>query len=80
MQLYINDPVASISQPVRRLRGFERVTLAPGEKRTVTFKLDRSDFGFYDNRGRFVVEPGRIDVYAGSSSSATMTKSFTVLR
>src|SRR5215204_4333244 len=72
VQLYINDPVASISQPVRRLRGFERVTLQPGEEQTVTFTLDRSDFGFYDNRGRFVVEPGRIDVYAGNSSAADL--------
>ena len=78
VQLYIHDPVARISQPVRRLRGFERVTLGPGQSRTVTFTLDRSDFGFYDNRGRFVVEPGVIDVYAGSSSAATLTKSFTV--
>jgi beta-glucosidase len=78
VQLYIHDPVASISQPVRRLRGFERVTLNPGQPRTITFKLDRSDFGFYDNRGRFVVEPGEIDVYAGNSSNATLTKSFTV--
>jgi beta-glucosidase len=78
VQLYLHDPVASISQPVRRLRGFERVTLDPGEARTVTFTLDRSDFGFYDNRGRFVVEPGQIDVYAGNSSSAEMTRSFTV--
>jgi mannose-6-phosphate isomerase-like protein (cupin superfamily) len=67
VQLYLHDPVASISQPVRRLRGFERVTLAPGQSRTVTFTLDKSDFGFYDDRGRLVVEPGRIDVYAGSS-------------
>jgi beta-glucosidase len=78
VQLYIHDPVASISQPVRRLRGFERVTLEPGQKRTVTFTLNKSDFGFYDNRGRFVVEPGRIDVYAGNSSAAEMTKSFNV--
>ena len=78
VQLYLHDPVASISQPVRRLRGFERVTLAPGQKQTVTFTLDRSDFGFYDNRGEFVVEPGRVDVYAGNSSRAAMTQSFTV--
>jgi len=78
VQLYIHDQVASISQPVRRLRGFERVTLDPGKSTTVTFTLDRSDFGFYDNRGQFVVEPGRIDVYAGNSSSAGMMKSFTV--
>jgi beta-glucosidase len=78
VQLYIHDLVASISQPVRRLRGFERVTLNPGESQTVTFTLDKSDFGFYDNRGKFVVEPGQIDVYAGNSSSADMTRSFTV--
>ena len=78
VQLYLHDPVASISQPVRRLRGFQRVTLGPGETTTVTFTLDRSDFGFYDNRGKFVVERGGIDVYAGNSSSADLTQSFTV--
>lgn len=80
VQLYLHDPVASISQPVRRLRGFERVTLDPGRSRTVTFTLDREDVGFYDNQGRFVVEPGRIDLYAGTSSTATLTRSFTVTR
>ena len=78
VQLYIHDPVASISQPVRRLRGFERVTLNPGETRRVTFTLDKDDFGFYDERGKFVVEPGQIDVYAGDSSSAALVQSFTV--
>ena len=79
VQLYIHDPVASISQPVRRLRGFQRVTLAPGEtKKNITFHLDKSDFGFYDNSGNFVVEPGQIEVYAGDSSTADLTKSFTV--
>jgi beta-glucosidase len=78
VQLYLHDPVASLSQPVRRLRGFERVTLGRGQTRTVTFKLDRSDFGFYDNRGRFVVEPGTIDVYAGNSSKADLKQSFLV--
>jgi beta-glucosidase len=78
VQLYIHDPVASISQPVRRLRGFQRVTLAPHDKQTVSFSLDKKDFGFYDNRGEFVVEPGRIDVYAGDSSNANLVQSFTV--
>jgi beta-glucosidase len=78
VQLYLHDPVASIEQPVRRLRGFERLALRPGQTRTVTFTLDRSDFGFYDNRGRFVVEPGEIDVYAGDSSLADDEQSFTV--
>ena len=66
-QLYIHDPVASISQPVRRLRGFERVTLAPGRRRPCSWQLDASDVGFYDNRGKFRVEPGLIEVYAGNT-------------
>jgi beta-glucosidase len=78
VQLYIQDPVASISQPVRRLRGFQRMTLDPGGSQTVTFTLDKSDFGFYDNRGKFIVEPGTINVYAGDNSSADMKATFTV--
>jgi beta-glucosidase len=78
-QLYIRDPVASISQPVRRLRGFQRVTLQPGQTTTVSWTLDRDDVGFYDNRSRFVVENGRIDVFVGNTSSATDNRqSFTV--
>jgi beta-glucosidase len=78
VQLYIHDPVASISQPVRRLRAFERVTLTPGQTKAVSFSLNRNDVGFYDNMGKFVVEPGQIDVYVGDSSKATLTQSFTV--
>jgi beta-glucosidase len=78
-QLYIRDPVARISQPVRRLRGFQRVRLQPGETTTVSWTLDRDDVGFYDNKGRFIVENGRIDVYAGDTSSqADNRRSFTV--
>jgi beta-glucosidase len=77
-QLYLHDPVASISQPVRRLRGFERVTLAPGASKTVTFKISKADFGFYDNSGKFVVEPGQIELYAGDSSTASLKQTFTV--
>jgi beta-glucosidase len=77
-QLYIHDPVASISQPVRWLRGFERVTVPSGGSQTVTWHLDRNDVGFYDNSGRFVVEPGTIDVYVGDSSDAPKVGTFTV--
>lgn len=78
-QLYINDPVASISQPVRRLRGFERVRLTPGRTKTVRWTLDRDDVGFYDNSGRFVVENGRINVFVGNTSSQFDNKAtFTV--
>jgi beta-glucosidase len=70
-QLYLNDPVASITQPVRRLRGFERVTLAPGQTKSVAWTLGPADVGFYDNEGRFVVENGRINVWVGNTSSVT---------
>jgi beta-glucosidase len=54
------------------------VTLDAGATKTVTFTLDAKDFGFYDNRGRFVVEPGQIDVFAGDSSVGGLQTSFTV--
>ena len=73
-QLYIHDPVASLSQPVRRLRGFQRVTLAPGQTTTVSWTLSRDDVGFHDNRGRFRVENGTIEVYAGDTSSESDNK------
>jgi beta-glucosidase len=78
VQLYVHDPVASVSQPVRRLRGFQRLTLEPGETKTVTFELGRNDVGFYDESGRLVVEPGAIDVYVGDSSAAELSGSFQV--
>jgi beta-glucosidase len=78
VQLYIHDPVASIVQPVRRLRGFQRVTLDAGQTRTLRFTLDKDDVGFYDNTGRFVVEPGAIDVFANDRSSGGEQATFRV--
>ena len=78
VQLYIRDPVASLSQPVRRLRGFERVTLKDGQSDTVSFRLDKSDFGFHDNAGKLVVEQGQIEVYAGNSSEGKLTQTLMV--
>jgi beta-glucosidase len=79
VQLYIHDPVASISQPVRRLRRFQRVTLRPGQSTTIHWTLNAGDVGFYDNNAQFRVERGRIDVYAGDTSAEMdNTDSFTV--
>ncbi|MGW1182461.1 glycoside hydrolase family 3 N-terminal domain-containing protein [Streptomyces drozdowiczii] len=77
VQLYIHDVAASVVQPVRRLRGFERVTLAPGEERRVHFTLTAEDLGYWTNdpSGTYVLERGRIDVYAGTSSAATARES-----
>ena len=80
MQLYIHDPVASIVQPVRRLRGFERVTLKAGASTDgARSRWPPTDVGFYDNDAQFVVEPGDIEVYVGNSSDASdLTETFTV--
>jgi len=78
VQLYIHDPVASIVQPVRRLRGFQRVTLQSNEMKPVTFTLGRDDVGFYDNTGKFVVEPGAIDVFANDRSTGREQQTFRV--
>ncbi len=79
VQLYIHDPVASIAQPVRRLRGFKRVTLDPGQQKAVTFTLTANDVGFYDNQANFLVETGEIQLYVGNSSAATLTETITVV-
>jgi beta-glucosidase len=78
VQLYVHDPVASMTQPVRRLRGFQRVALEPGQTKTVTFRIDKADVGFYDNAAKLRVEPGTIEVYAGASSAADLRASFEV--
>jgi hypothetical protein len=63
---------------LRRLEERPHSDAQPGQTRPVSFTLDASDFGFYDNSGKFVVEPGEIEVYAGDSSTATLEQSFTV--
>lgn len=81
VQLYVHDVAASIAQPVRRLRGFERVTLEPGESTVVRFRLGAEDLGFWTNdpAGTYTVEPGRIDIYAGTSSTAVACRALAVV-
>jgi beta-glucosidase len=73
VQLYIRDRVASVARPVKELRGFERVTLAPGERRTVTFKVGPAALRFTDERMNRVVEPGLFDIMIGTSSKTVAT-------
>ena len=68
VQLYVRDEVASVTPAVRRLRGFERVTLRPGETRTLTFRLGHEDLAFWNADMRQVVEPGDFTLYVGGSS------------
>jgi beta-glucosidase len=68
VQLYVRDEEATVARPVRELRGFRRVSLAPGECRTVAFRLSTEQLSYVGADHRRVVEPGRVSVQVGSSS------------
>ena len=69
VQLYIADPEASIDRPAKELKGFEKVWLKAGEKKTVTFEIDAEDLSYFDaEKHAWVAEPGEFQVLLGSSS------------
>ena len=68
VQLYVRDPEATVARPVLELRGFRRVSLAPGERRRVSFRLSAEQFAYVGADYRRVVEPGVIKVFVGTSS------------
>ncbi|MGA2183805.1 MAG: glycoside hydrolase family 3 N-terminal domain-containing protein [Bryobacteraceae bacterium] len=70
-QLYIHQKVASVTQPVMQLRGFRRISLKPGEKTTVQFKLTPKELEMLNRDMHWVVEPGTFDIMVGPSSSQT---------
>jgi beta-glucosidase len=72
VQLYTRDPQASITRPERELKSFLRLTLDPGESRRITFRVPIAQLGFYDRHLRYVVEPGEIEVFVGTSSVDTV--------
>jgi beta-glucosidase len=78
-QLYLRDDAASVTRPVRALKGFHRVTLNPGETRTVSFTLHSDDLALYDLTMRRVVEPGGFTVFVGGSSAAGLEGHFQVV-
>ncbi|TWI65238.1 beta-glucosidase [Pseudoduganella lurida] len=69
VQLYIRDDVSSVTRPVLELKGFQRVTLNPGEKRTLVFDIRPADLAFYNVAMRRVVEPGSFTIHAGPNST-----------
>ncbi len=80
VQLYIRDTVASVEQPVRELKGFARVSLAPGETKHITFPLGFDELSFYNAAVQKTVEPTTFDVWVGGSSLATEETSFKVVQ
>jgi len=71
VQLYISDPVASISRSVKELKGFQKITLQPGESKDVTFNVTTSELKFYNNALVYDWEPGEFIVQIGTNSSDT---------
>jgi beta-glucosidase len=69
VQFYVRDVIASVTRPVKELKGFKRISLAPGESVQITFQLPVNHMAFYDRSMNFVVEPGEIEVMLGSSSA-----------
>jgi len=78
VQLYIRDVAASMTRPVKELKGFKRITLKPGETQRVEFTLGPDHLGFYNREMKYVVEPGEFKVFVGSSSEDVIEKSFVV--
>ncbi len=78
VQLYVRDDEATVTRPVLELKHFQRVTLQPGEKRTMTFDLKPADLAFWNVEMHRVVEPGTFTISAGNSSTALKTTSLTV--
>jgi beta-glucosidase len=77
-QLYIRDRVASLTRPVRELKGFQKIKLAPGASTTVTFTLTRKDLQFVGRDLKWIAEPGEFDVWISPSSAAGTAARFTL--
>jgi beta-glucosidase len=81
VQLYIHQKAGTDTRPMRELKGFERVTLKPGETRMVTFTLGPAELGYWStNANKWVQDAEAFDVWVGADSLATLHKEFTVIR
>jgi beta-glucosidase len=78
VQLYIHDRVASITRPVRELKGFRKVKLAPGETADVSFDVSRKDLEFVGPAATWIAEPGLFDVWVAPSSASGKPVQFTL--
>jgi beta-glucosidase len=79
-QLYVNNNGASVSQPVRLLKGFQRVTLGPGESKQLTFNLGFDELSFYNVESKPVMEPTHYTVWIGGDSVASQSATFNVVQ
>ena len=72
VQLYVQDVSASLVRPVKELKDYRRVSLAPGEEQEIRFTLPKTALGFYDNEGHYRLESGLFRIFAGGSSRDTL--------
>jgi len=72
VQLYIRDLLGSVTRPVKELKGFEMVSLAPNQTKVIEFTLTENELGFYNNNGDFVVESGEFQVFVGGNSKTVL--------
>ncbi len=79
VQLYLCDPVASLTRPVRELKGFKRVHLEPGQMQTVAFDLHSDMLKFWGRNNEWIVEPGLFQVWVGGSSETSLGTEFQLL-
>jgi len=75
-QLYVRDLTASVTRPVKELKGFARVELAPGEERDVTFEVSATELGFIGLENKYIVEPGRFKLWVGPDSTSGLEGEF----
>jgi beta-glucosidase len=68
VQMYIRDLVSSVTRPVKELKGFQKIVLAPGETQTIALDITPESLAFYDINMKFTVEPGEFDIMVGNSS------------
>jgi len=78
VQLYLKDHYASVTRPVRELKGFELVSLEPNEHKKISFKLTEKELGFYNNAGDFVLEPGDFSIFVGGDSTTNLQSKITL--
>ena len=78
VQLYIRDMVASISRPVKELKGFQRIHLAAGESREISFDITPEMLKFYNAELKHVIEPGDFQIMVGGNSKEVKTQNLTV--
>jgi beta-glucosidase len=78
-QIYIHQRYGSASRPVRQLKGFQRVSLQPGETKTLSFPLGKNEFQFWSPEEKeWTIEPSEFDVWAGEDSTASLHADFRI--